>query len=112
MRYHVAKLGNNCICVLCAMNEITMNSKMNFLSLLLWVTQFGLSLLFPLCFFLWLAVRLQQRYALGSGIVLILGAIGLLTSISTARSCIRALLKDAEKVGKQEKPPAGFNEHD
>lgn len=85
---------------------------MNFLSLLLWVTQFGLSVLFPLCFFLWLAVRLQQRYGLGGGIVLILGAIGLLTSVSTAKSCIRALRKDAEKAGKQEKPPVGFNEHD
>ena len=33
---------------------------MKFLNLLMWVTQFGLSILFPLCFFLLLAVWLQN----------------------------------------------------
>ena len=53
-----------------------MKHPWNFLSLLLWVTQLGLSLLFPLCFFLILAVRLQQRYELGTWIVLLLGLVG------------------------------------
>ena len=89
-----------------------MKYNMNFLSLLLWVTQFGLSLLFPLFFFLVLAVWLQQRYGLGSGFVLVMGLVGLLTSVSTARSCIRALQKDAETVSGKNKPPVAFNDHD
>jgi hypothetical protein len=89
-----------------------MKHNMNFLSLLLWVTQFGLSLLFPLCFFLVLAVFLQGKFGFGGGFVLLMGGIGLLTSVSTARSCIRSLQKDAEKVSGQNKPPVAFNDHD
>ena len=88
-----------------------MKHPWNFLSLLLWVTQLGLSLLFPLCFFLILAVRLQQRYELGTWIVLLRGLVGFLTSVSTARSCIRSLRKAAEKASDQKDPPASFNDH-
>ena len=89
-----------------------MKHPWNFLSLLLWVTQLGLSLLFPLCFFLILAVRLHQRYELGTWIVLLLGLVGFLTSVSTARSCIRSLRKAAEKASDQQDPPASFNDHE
>ena len=82
------------------------------LSLLLWVTQFGLSVLFPLCFFLFLAVWLQNRFGLGMWIVALLGIVGLLTSLSTARSCIRSLRKDADAAGEQKKPPTAFHDHD
>ena len=38
---------------------------MKYLSLLVWVTQFGFSVLFPVCFFLMIAFWLQQKFALG-----------------------------------------------
>lgn len=82
------------------------------LSLLLWVTQFGLSVLFPLCFFLLLAVWLQNRFGLGMWIVALLGIVGLLTSLRTARACIRALRKDADAAGVQKQPPTAFGDHD
>lgn len=87
-----------------------LNSK--FLSLLLWVTQFGLSILFPACFFLLSSVWLQQKYDLGAWVVVVLGIFGLLVSFSTARSCIRALRKDAEAAAEQKPPPVSFNDHD
>jgi len=87
-----------------------LNSR--FLSLLLWVTQFGLSILFPVCFFLLLAVWLQQKYNLGMWIVVVLGIFGFLVSVSSARSCIRALRKDAEAASNQKPPPVSFNDHD
>ena len=87
-----------------------MNSKL--LSLILWVTQFGLSVLFPVCFFLLLAAWLQQKFGLGMWIVVVLGVFGLLVSVSTARSCIRTLRKDAEAAGKQKPPPVSFNDHE
>lgn len=89
-----------------------MKYDMKLLSLLLWVTQFGLSVLFPLCFFLLLAIWLQNRFGLGIWILVVFGVVGLLTSVSTARSCIRSLRKDAEAVGEQKKPPIAFNDHD
>lgn len=90
-----------------------MNSRFNFLSLLLWVVQFGFSILFPLCFFLLLASWLQQRFGLGMWIIAVLGILGLLTSISTTRSCIRSLRKAAaEAAGDKKEPPVAFNDHD
>ena len=74
---------------------------MKILNLLLWVTQFGFSLLFHMCFFLWLAWWLQTRFALGMWIFVVFGVIGLMTSISTAKACIQSLLKAAEEAAAQ-----------
>jgi len=89
-----------------------MKSRINFVSLLLWVAQFGFSVLFPLCSFLLLGSWLQQRFGLGMWIIPVLGVLGFLTSVSTARSCIRSLKKMAAEAGSQEKPPVAFNDHD
>ncbi len=82
------------------------------LSLLLWVTQFGFSVLFPVCALLLLAVYLRGRFALGLWIVAVLGILGLLISLSTARACLRSLRRDTEEAGDQKEPPVSFNEHE
>lgn len=84
---------------------------MKVLSLILWVGQFGFSILFPLCFFLWLGVWLQGRFGLGLWIVALLGVLGLLTTVSTVKSCLRSLRKAADEAGSQERPPIAFNDH-
>jgi len=84
---------------------------MKILSLLMWVTQFGLSILFPLCFFLLLAVWLQQRYGLGMWILVVCGILGLLITISTVKANLRSLRKAAEEASSQSKPPIAFNDH-
>lgn len=84
---------------------------MKFLSLLTWVGQFGFSILFPVCFFLLLANWLQTRFGLGMWIVAVLGVVGFLTSISTAKQCIRSLLKEMERTSDRKDPPPAFNEH-
>lgn len=84
---------------------------MKFISLLTWVGQFGLSIIFPTLFFLLLAVWLQMKLDLGMWIVVVLGILGVLTSISTTRSCMRSLRKAAEEAAPQEKPPIAFNDH-
>lgn len=88
--------------------------KWNFktLSLLLWVTQFGLSVLFPVCSLLLLSVYLRERFSLGLWIVAVCGILGLLISLSTARSCLRSLQRDAKEAGDQDEPPLSFNEHE
>ena len=84
---------------------------MKLLSLLMWVGQFGLSAIFPTVFFLLLASWLQSRYGLGMWIVVVFGILGILTSISTVRSCLRSLRKAAEDLGSKQPPPVSFNDH-
>lgn len=84
---------------------------MKVLSLLMWVTQFGLSILLPPCFFLLLANWLQNRFGLGAWIMVVLGILGLLTSYSTAKANLKAMLKAAQDVSSQEEPPMAFNDH-
>ena len=84
---------------------------MKTLSLILWVTQFGLSVLFPFCLFLYLGFWLQTRFELGSWVLAICGIIGFMTSISTAKSCLHSMLKARDEASSQKKPPVSFNDH-
>ena len=86
--------------------------NMNLLSLLMWVTQLGFSFIFPLCFFLLLASWLQKQHGFGIWITVVLGIIGLLTTYSTVRSCMRSLRKAAQEASGQEKPRIAFNDRD
>ena len=90
-----------------------MKYDFKFLSLILWVTQFGLSVLFPLCAMLFLALWLQQKFDLSLLVLLPFGVLGLLISVSTAKSCLRSLRRDAEEASGEKKKvqPLSFNEH-
>jgi len=84
---------------------------MKILNLLMWVTQFGLSIIFPTLFFLWLAVWLQSKFGLGMWILVVLGILGILTSVSTAKSCLQSMRKAAEELSDRKEPPIAFNDH-
>lgn len=84
---------------------------MKLLSLLMWVTQFGVSIVFPTLVFLWLGVWLQSKFGLGIWILILCGILGLLTSVSTTRSCLRSMRKAAEELSGREEPPIAFNDH-
>ena len=73
---------------------------MKYLSLLIWVGQFGFSCIFPTCLFLMLGIYLQDRFEFGVWIVIVLGIIGFLTSLSTARSCLRSIRKEIDRISK------------
>ena len=88
-----------------------MKYNFKFFSLILWVTQFGLSVLFPICALLILGVWLQQKFDWSMWSLLFFGVLGLLISVSTAKTCIRSLKRDAEDVSDQKKPPVAFNDH-
>ena len=74
---------------------------MKYLSLLTWVGQFGFSCLFPTCVFLILGVYLQSRFGLGAWVVILLGIIGILTSIRTARICLQSMCNEIERISKK-----------
>lgn len=82
---------------------------MKTLSLILWVTQFGLSILLPPCFFLWLAAWLQQTHGWGFWTTIAGGILGALIAVSTAKANWRSMRKEAEAGSKP--PPVSFNEH-
>ena len=84
---------------------------MKTLSPLLWVGQFGLSCIFPTVSFLLLGVWLQQKYQLGVWIIILLGILGIITSVQTTRSCLQSLRKAAEDASDRKEPPLGFNHH-
>lgn len=84
---------------------------MKLLNLLLWVTQFGFSVMFPLCFFLILASWLQHRFGLGMWVTIVCGIIGLMTTVSTVKSCLHSLRKAADEVSPQKESPIAFNDH-
>ena len=82
------------------------------LTLIMWVTQFGFSTVFPLCALLWLAAWLQNNYGIGQWIVVVFGLLGLLISASAARSCLRAMRREAERIGAKKKRISSFNDHE
>lgn len=84
---------------------------MKILNLLMWVGQFGFSVIFPTVFFLYLAVWLQNRFGAGFWVLIVFGILGVLTSVSTAKACLRSLRKAAEEVSGTKKPPVSFNDH-
>ena len=90
---------------------LSFGENMKLLSLLVWVGQFGLSIIFPTLFFLLLAVWLQTRFDLGLWIVIVLGILGILTSVQTTRSCLRSLRRAAEEAAGIKEPPVSFNDH-
>ena len=47
-----------------------------------------------------LGVYLQGRFQLGVWVVIVLGIIGFLTSITTARSCLHAMRKEIDRISK------------
>lgn len=75
---------------------------MKYLSLLMWVGQFGFSCLFPTCACLLLGIYLQGRFDLGVWVVIVLGVIGLLTSIRTARICLQYMRKEIDRISQDQ----------
>jgi hypothetical protein len=82
------------------------------LSLLVWLTQLGLSVAFPLAGFILLALWLQERFGWGTwtlwaGIIL-----GSICAIDGFRNSLKAMTQLSKNKKEQEIPPVSFNDHD
>lgn len=82
------------------------------LSLLVWLTQLGLSVAFPLAGFILLALWLQERFGWGAWTLwagIILGGI---CAIDGFRNSLKAMTQLSKNKKEQEIPPVSFNDHD
>ncbi len=81
-------------------------------SLLVWITQLGLSVAVPLVGFLWLAVWLRDRFSLGSWVLVAGILLGVLSAIEGLLHGLR-LMRQASRGQKNDTPPpVSFNDHD
>lgn len=81
------------------------------LSLLTWLTQLGLTVALPLGGFIWLAVWLRDRFALGPWILWLGIGLGFLFAMDGLRVSLKTLARFSGKE-KKEPPAVSFNEHD
>lgn len=81
------------------------------LSLLVWLTQLGLSVAFPLGGFILLAVWLHNRFHWGVWVIWVGIALGLVIALDGLRTCLKSLERFSRK--KDPDPPVpSFNDHD
>ncbi len=82
------------------------------LSLLVWLTQLGLSVVMPLAGFILLAVWLQKRLALGNWVIWVGIGLGLVSALNSLRLSLRTLSRMCKDDTESKEPPVYFNEHD
>ncbi len=81
------------------------------LSMLVWITQLGLSVVIPLAGFVLLAVWLHNAHGWGVWVIWAGVALGVICAVEGLRSSLKAMdLLAKDKPGKQ--PPVSFNDHD
>lgn len=82
------------------------------LSLLVWLTQLGLSVAFPLAGFVLLAVWLRSAFGWGNWVIwtgLLLGLGGAVNGFRHSLKAMELLSRDKKK--KKDPPSVAFNEH-
>lgn len=82
------------------------------LSLLVWLTQLGLSVAFPLAGCVLLAVWLHHRCGWGVWVIWAGILLGLILAIDGLRQSLKTLERLTRNKKDREPPPVSFNEHD
>lgn len=80
--------------------------------LLIWLPQFGISVVFPLIGFVMLAVWLQNRFGWGQWVLWVGILCGLITAAVGVRDTVKAMALMEKKKKKDSPPPLSFNDHD
>lgn len=82
------------------------------LKMLVWITQLGFSVAFPLAGFVLAALWLQDRYSLGSWVLflgLLLGLAGAVDGFRTSLKAMKLMAWDSKKDDGP--PPVSFSDH-
>lgn len=82
------------------------------LNMIIWLTQLGYSVVFPLAGFTLAAVWLRQQFHLGVWVLLLGIGIGLVLAIDGFRVSMKAMERMAKNTREAEDPaPVSFNDH-
>ena len=82
------------------------------LNLIIWLTQLGYSVAFPLAGFTLLAVWLRQKFDLGIWVILLGIGIGLYCAVDGFRQSLKTMDRLGNDKNKdKEPPPVSFNDH-
>ena len=83
------------------------------LSMLIWLTQLGISAVGPPVCLIWLSVWLHENWGWGSWVLWAGTVLGIYCGIQGLMDSLRAMEKLARRNGKQDvPPPVSFNDHD
>lgn len=80
------------------------------LTLIVWLTQLGLSTAAPLVGFILLALWLKNCFGWGDWVVWAGAIVGFVMAVDGFRSSLKIMSRLAK--GKKEEPPVSFNDHD
>ena len=78
---------------------------------LVWLTQFGLSVVLPPVLFLLGAVWLKNRFGLGGWVVLVGLLVGVVGSLGSLRSSLKSMDREGKEDTPKTPPPISFNKH-
>lgn len=78
---------------------------------LVWLTQFGFSVVIPPVLCILGAVWLKRQFALGGWVVAVGVAAGVLAAISCLHGSLQALNRQGKGFEKKQPPPISFNQH-
>ena len=79
--------------------------------MLVWLTQLGLSVAFPLAGFILLAVWLRSSFGWGSWVIWVGLILGLSGAVNGFRHSLKAMELQSRGKKKNDPPPVVFNEH-
>ena len=82
------------------------------LTLLVWLTQLGLSVAFPLGGFVALALWLHHSLGWGVWVVWVGILVGVICALDGFRASMKAMSRLSSKPDKEKDPPVSFNDHD
>lgn len=82
------------------------------LHLLVWITQLGLSVAFPLGGFILLALWLRNAFGVGIWVVWVGLVFGLVGAVQGFRDSLKAMARMSPKAHTEEPPSISFNEHE
>ena len=82
------------------------------LTLIIWLTQLGFNVAFPLAGFVLLAVWLQNRFSLGAWVIWAGIVVGVICAADGLRTSLKAMARLAKDKPEEGPPPVSFNDHD
>ena len=82
------------------------------ISLIVWLTQLGMSVAVPPAGFILLAVWLKNRFDLGLWVIWIGIILGLIGAIDGLRTSLKAMERLSKDKPEDSSPPVSFNDHD